>query len=89
MKLRELLCRRRDWSEDDTIFVVEPWNGDSAALLSSEAMETTDPIIQSGKRYAYFLDGFVARDFLDDLGAPDDVGEAACERLIRYAIDDA
>ncbi|WP_149340237.1 hypothetical protein [Neorhizobium sp. P12A] len=89
MTLRELLCRRREWSEENTIFVVEPWSEDSAAFLSNEATETTDPIIQSGKCYAYFLEGFIARDFLDDLGAPDDVGEAACERLIRYAIDDA
>lgn len=89
MKLRELLRGRRDWSEDETIYVVEPWSGDADALLSSEALDTTDPIVQAGRRYAYFLEGYIARDFLDDLNAPDDVGEAACERLIRYAIDDA
>ena len=89
MKLRELLRGRRDWSEDDTIYVVEPWVGDADALLSSETPDTTGPIVRSGKSYAYFLEGFIARDFLDDLDAPDDVGEAACERLIMYAIDDA
>jgi hypothetical protein len=89
MKLRELLRLRRDWSEEDTIYVAEPWGGDADALLSSETPDATDPIIQAGKSYAYFLEGFIARDFLDDLGAPDDVGEAVCDRLIRFAIDDA
>jgi len=89
MKLRELLRGRRDWSEDETIYVVEPWSGDANALLSSDTPDTTDPIVQAGKSYAYFLEGFIARDFLDDLDAPDDIGETACERLIRYAIDDA
>lgn len=89
MKLRELLRDRRDWSDYETIYVIEPWGGDADALLSIDTLGTTDPIVQAGKSYAYFLEGFIARDFLDDLGAPDDVDEAYCERLIRYAIDDA
>lgn len=89
MKLQELLRGRRDWSEDETIYVVEPWSADADALLSRETPDTTGPIVQSGEIYSYFLEGFIARDFLEDLGTPDDVGEAACDRLIRYAIDDA
>lgn len=89
MKLRELLRGRRDWSDDETIYMVEPWGGDADALLSNATPDTTGPIIQDRQSYAYFLEGFIARDFLDDLDAPDDAGEAVCERLIRYAIDDA
>jgi hypothetical protein len=90
MTLRELLALRRDWADDDTIYATEPWSGDAEALISNEAADSTDAIFRSGKRYAYFLEGFIARDFLDDLGASaDDVGEEACDRLIRYAIDDA
>jgi hypothetical protein len=89
MKLRELLRGRRDWSDDETIYAVEPWGGDAEALLSSGTPDTTCRIVQGGKSYAYFLESFIARDFLDDLDAPDDAGEAACERLIRYAIYDA
>ena len=89
MKLRELLRDRHNWSNDDTIYVVEPWDEGADALLSSATPDTAGPIIQGGKTYAYFLECFIARDFLDDLNAPDDVGEAACERLIRYAADDA
>lgn len=89
MKLRELLRGRRNWSDEDTIYVVEPWGGDADALLSIATPDTTSPIIENGQSYAYFLEGFIARDFLDDLAAPDDVDDAACERLIRYATDDA
>jgi hypothetical protein len=90
MKLRELLRGRRDWSEDETIYVVQPWSGDAEALLTSETPDTTGAIVNDGRSFAYFLEGFIARDFLDDLDTPDDdVGEAACERLILYSINDA
>jgi hypothetical protein len=90
MTLRELLVSRHDWTEEETIYVVEPWSRDAEALLTNEAPDATDPIFRSGKRYAYFLEGFIARDFLDDLGASiNDVSQEACDRLIRYAIDDA
>jgi hypothetical protein len=90
MTLRELLTSRRDWADDDTIYVIEPWTGNAEAIISSEAPDATDPIVQSGRRYAYFLEGFIARDFLDALGASaDEVSEEACDRLIRYAVDDA
>lgn len=89
MKLRELLCGRGEWMEDETIYVVEPWSSDADALLSSDSPDTNGPIIQSGKCYTYFLEGFIARDLLDDLDTSDDVGEAAVERLIRFAIYDA
>ncbi|EIZ80784.1 hypothetical protein WSK_0758 [Novosphingobium sp. Rr 2-17] len=49
MKLRELLRGRRDWSDEDTIYVVEPWGGYADALLSNAAPDTTDPIIQGPK----------------------------------------
>ena len=80
MTLRELLAFRRDWGDDETIYVIEPWSGDAEALISSES---SDPIVRS-ERYAYFLEGFIVRDFLDDLGASaNDVSEETCDRLIR------
>lgn len=53
----------RDWSEDETIYVVDPWGRDADPLLSSDTPDTTGPIVQAGKSYAYFLEGFIARDF--------------------------
>ena len=37
MTLRELLASRRDWADEETIYVIEPWSGDAEALISSEA----------------------------------------------------
>jgi len=46
--------------------------------------------MRSGQCYEYFLEGFIARDFIDDLGAPSNsVSVEVCERLIRYAIYNA
>jgi len=89
MNLRELLRSRREWLDDQTIYVVEPWTSEAEAFLSSESPDKNGPIFVSGKPYVYFLEGFIARDFLDDLDAPDDVGEVVCDRLIRYTIDGA
>jgi hypothetical protein len=90
MTLRDLLASRRDWTDEDTIYVTQPWNGDAEALISNDAPDTTDPIVRSGRHYDYFLEGFIARDFLDDLGvSATDVSREACDRLIRYAIYDA
>jgi hypothetical protein len=89
MTLQELLSSRRNWADEDTIYMVQPWSCKAEVVLLNEVLDRTDPVIRSGKRYDYFLEGFIARDFLDDLGASADVGGEACERLIRYAIDDA
>ncbi|MBR0711402.1 MULTISPECIES: hypothetical protein [Bradyrhizobium] len=90
MTLQELLLSRQNWSETETIYMVQPWSCSAEVLVSSESPDTADPVFRAGTRYDYFLEGFIARDFLDDIGAPGaDVSEAACERLIRYAVNDA
>lgn len=89
MKLRELLRGRGDWSEDETIYMVEPWSLNADALLSGDGDGTTKPVMRSGIAYAYFLEGFIVRELLEDVAAPDDVDDATCERLIYYATYDA
>jgi len=57
---------------------------------SARLPDTTEPVMRSGQCYEYFLEGFIARDFIDDLGAPSNsVSVEVCERLIRYAIYNA
>lgn len=91
MKLLDLRAFRQDWTGEQIIYVTQPWSCDADALVSIDSPDTTDSIIQSGKRYEYFLEGFIARDFLEDLGVSVDVAVdgKVCARLIRYAIDDA
>ena len=90
MTLQELLLSRQNWTDAETIYMVQPWTCNAEVLLSSVSPDSTDPIVRSGTQYGYFLEGFIARDFVDALDASGtDVSEAICERLIRYAVDDA
>lgn len=90
MTLQDLLSGRHAWTGEDTIYVAQPWTCSAPALLVGDAPETTEPVVRSGVRYEYFLEGFIAREFLEDLGVSvEKVSTEVCERLIRYAIDDA
>jgi hypothetical protein len=61
--------------------------------LISPAPATTEPVEQNGKSYDYFLETFIAREFMEDYEASaEGAGPAAeqrCERLIGYAVNDA
>jgi hypothetical protein len=94
MKLDDIL-RQRDFGEDEeaTIYVERPWSVQAEAILVSPAPETTAPLERGGRQFTYFIEAFIARQFLDDLAAS---GDAAAmsevqthERLIRYAETDA
>ena len=59
----------------------------------SPTPQATTPVEREGRQFDYFLEAFIARDFLDDLEAS---GEAKilseierCGRIIRYAETDA
>ena len=90
----ELLEHVAEWTDDDTtIYVVQPWQCGSDAILVSPAPETTEPVEQHGQSYAYFLETFIAREFMDGYAASAEGASASaekrCERLIRYAVEDA
>lgn len=59
----------------------------------SPATETTEPVEQDGRSYDYFLETFIAREFLEGYEASADgagaSAEQRCERLIDYAVNDA
>jgi len=94
MRLADVL-RQSDLGDDDeaTIYVERPWSPDAEAIVLSLAPQATTPVEREGRQFDYFLEAFIARDFLDDLEAS---GEAKtmseierCERIIRYAEADA
>ena len=94
MHLIELLRSVSEWNDDDTtIFATQPWSCGAAAILVTPAPAGTEPIQQDGTSYDYFNETFVARDFLEDFLASEEGASATerqrCERLIRYAQDDA
>lgn len=94
MELIEIM--RRDELADDeeaTIYVARPWSPEADAIVVSPAPSTTSPVERDGRAFDYFLEGFLAREFLEDLEASGEFKGASerqlCERLIRYADADA
>lgn len=94
MKLEEVL-RAKDLGDNDeaTIYVELPWSAQAEAILVSPAPATTSPLEHDGRQFAYFIEAFIAREFLDDLAASaDTVGMTEAqrhERLVRHAETDA
>lgn len=75
-----IICARKPWTENsEAIVVIEP----QARRLPAEAEKLG---------MDYFLDVFIARDFLEDWKANLDIEptlQQKCARLIKYAITDA
>jgi hypothetical protein len=94
VKLIEIL-RRDDIGEDEyaTIYVARPWSPEADAIVVSPAPTATGPVEQDGRTFDYFLEGFLAQEFLEDLVASGEFEGASekqlCERLIGYAEADA
>jgi N12 class adenine-specific DNA methylase len=94
MNLGEIL-RQGDFGEDEeaTIFVERPWSVQAEAIIVSPAPATTASMDQDGRQFAYFIEAFIARQFLNDLAASCEVAEMSeaqrHEGLIRYAETDA
>lgn len=94
MRLSELLQSAAGWPDvDATIFVAQPWSCEADAIIIAPAPDSTEPVQQDGARYSYFLETLIARDVIQDYAASDEGAFAKergkCERLIRYAEDDA
>jgi hypothetical protein len=94
VQLIELL-RQAHLGDDDeaTIYVARPWSPEAEAIVVSPAPDATNPIEQDGQTFDYFLEAFIAQEFLEDLAASNDAEAASdkqrCERLILYAEADA
>jgi len=83
-----------------TIYAREPWTPSSLAAVLHPTDETTAPIEVDGEPFAYFIEVFIAREFLEDLAkvsgmeSDENVHDLEadvrkCEELIHYATHDA
>ena len=85
----DLACFDTDDTES-TIYASEPWTTDCDAIVAPESK--VPPAVIERLNMKYFLEVFIARDFLDDCTAslekPPTLQER-CSRLIHYAIYDA
>ena len=91
MRLIELLRHVSDWNDDDTtIYLSLPWLSEAKAILVTPAPEDTAPVVRDGISYQYFMETFIAREFVEDYALSDAATEEEqCKRLIQYAQDDA
>ena len=91
-QLGDLIKRLASLNEDETIYAAEPWTSESAAVLAMEPESGGLPDVAASQGLKYFLEVSIARDFLEDwestLGEKP-TGQERCNRLIRYAVDDA
>jgi hypothetical protein len=93
VRLIELVRRAATWVDDDVIYVEAPWSPDADAVFVVAEGRGAESVTFHAKQYDYFLETFIARDFLEDYAASTEGVSATereqCECLIRYARDDA
>jgi hypothetical protein len=92
MTLLESIRNLDSLDEESTIYAAEPWKADSRAIVAREADIGGLPAEAQKLGLKYFLEIFVARDFLEGwvecLDAEPTLQEK-CARLIQYATTDA
>jgi hypothetical protein len=91
-KLIEVVANLASYDPEMTIYAPKPWSCDSDAIVAREPDGDGLPREAMGRHAAYFIEVFVAKEFLDgwttSVARPTSAREQ-CERLIQYAINDA
>jgi len=92
MKLIDVIRQISALDESSTIYAAEPWNPSSEAIVAPEPETGGLPVEAQSLGLKYFLEVFIARDFLEgwlenENSEPTDIQK--CKRLIEYAINDA
>jgi hypothetical protein len=93
MRLIELIARLHALDDAETIYAKEPWSEDCEATTAPEGESgglVPHDLEMSG--FKYFLEVFIAQEFVDDWRQstgrmPSD--REVCARLIQYAVNDA
>jgi hypothetical protein len=92
MTLLEVVGDLESFDKTSTIYAARPWTTDSPAIVALEPDAGGVPAEAQKLGLAYFLEVFVAREFLEgwvkNLGA-EPTSQEKCARVIRYARDDA
>ena len=91
LKLLDVVANLKSYDENLTIYVTEPWTCDSEAVLALEPDEGGLPDEAKARGAEYFIEVFVATEFLD--GFIETLGpksaQEQCERLVHYALHDS
>ena len=93
MRLLDAIREVANCPDDLIIYVLPPWSPEADAVFMVADGNEAEPVQFHGQQYHYFLETFIARDFMEDYAATVEGAAATeserCERLIRYARDDA
>ncbi len=92
MDLKTVVSALASFDEEHTIYVAEPWSNDAVAVVAAEPAAGGLPTEAQNVPPTYFLEVSIAKEFLDGWTAsesPTPSIDAACARLIQYAINDA
>ncbi|MFW9928717.1 MAG: hypothetical protein ACFFD1_04950 [Candidatus Thorarchaeota archaeon] len=92
MNLVKLIEQLEEFDDSMTIYAEKPWSPNSKALVEYEPETGSLPENAKAHKLSYFLEVFIARDFLNDWIASQNATpslEAQCKRLISYALNDA
>lgn len=77
---------------ESTIYAAEPWTENSKVIVAPEPASGGLPPEAEKLGLKYFLEVFIARDFIEDWKANLDAEptlQQKCARLVKYAITDA
>lgn len=91
-RLAEAIERLTEFGRDDIIYAAEPWTENSLAVIILEEADEPVFFLADGTGFKYFLEVGIATDFVEDWAACLDEEPSLtqiCDRIIRYAIDDA
>ncbi|AHF89146.1 hypothetical protein OPIT5_01595 [Opitutaceae bacterium TAV5] len=92
MTLFEIINKLGEFDREHTIYAVEPWSPSSAAVVEPEPQSGGVPADAEKRGMSYFLEVFIAQDFLEDWQGNLPKKPSAterCQRVIDYAINDA
>ncbi len=90
--LIEVVGNLKAYDDQLTIFAQEPWTSASLAVVELEDEDGSLVRKRDGIVFSYFLEVFIAVDFLDgwESNSPEPIElPAKCNRLIEYATNDA
>jgi len=92
MKLIELVRNLDTLDRRNTIYASRPWSDTSEAIVAYEPEAGGMPLEAERLNLKYFLEVFIARNFIEDYTANCDTQptlQQKCARLIAYAVSDA
>lgn len=92
MKLREAIASLSSLNDEDTIYANEPWTAESDVVVMREPDAGGVPPAAAEKGMTYFIEIFIAREFLEGWQQNEKRPlslEEQCARLIYYATYDA